>query len=244
LPSFAKLSGYRKQRGLYVKLIRKGTQWRGRVEGPIPRSAARGAILEEPAEGHGAALVSAAELPREDVLRRLRFRQGLPLRDAIGQVQEPEDDGETRKQEERVELQGGVRGRAAHAASDEAREQARHEGKLLPVNRVLVPVLVAVVLQLKAVPEEPRDDTAERGAQIRRRSVMCAVRRAPPLQDVMIAFRRPIAAAAASIYGYRSECHQQKSSKAATPKRTKSHRARLIFSVRPGTRKPARTGPK
>ena len=92
LPSFAKLSGYRKQRGLYVKLIRKGTQWRGRVEGPIPRSAARGAILEEPAEGHGAALVSAAELPREDVLRRLRFRQGLPLRDAIGHAQEPEDD--------------------------------------------------------------------------------------------------------------------------------------------------------
>ena len=62
-----------------------------------------------------------------------------------------------------MELKGSVRSRAANAASDEAREQARLEGRLLPVNRVLVPVLVAVTPQLKAVPEEPRDDTAERG---------------------------------------------------------------------------------
>jgi len=101
-------------------------------------------------------ILPSADTRPKFVLRCLRFRPGLPLGYAIGQVQEPEDEGETRKQEERVELQGGVRSRAAHTASDEAREQARLEGRLLPVNRVLDPVLVAVT------PPESRAGRASR----------------------------------------------------------------------------------
>ena len=53
--------------------------------------------------------------------------KNLPMKHA----QEPEDEGESRWQDERVEYEGGVRCRAASAASDEARKQVQRA----PANR-------------------------------------------------------------------------------------------------------------
>ena len=62
-------------------------------------------------------------------------------------------------------LPSGVLGQATDAASDEAREQARQEGKILHVYQLPLPVLVTVVPDAQAMPEVPRDDTAEREVQ-------------------------------------------------------------------------------
>jgi len=56
---------------------------------------------------------------------------------------------------------------AADAAGEEACEPARHEGEILHAYQVLLPVLVIVVPEAQAMPEEPRIDTAERGVQNR-----------------------------------------------------------------------------